>query len=671
MTFFHDTWSSVRIMHDVQKKRVSAELTRYIIRAGTALIAVGAVLIGYFGVVQEPTHSLDDLLALYSRPTFVVFASLFTLLFIGVLAIAHLAEWQLHVRLFRSDSGPGNHRSPGKKKRKPVQRRWSAPSLAPVAEVSESSSGIATPVLAIADEAARRGIPVERVLMHRNGLMSSLPRAGRGPMRDYGSTRARGTSSPSHAPMISDLEDLERKSTSAAAIAAAQHDPAVRRTCLGLAVAYGGASGTLSGACLLLAKSGVELLVLTIAGDNQFDRWQSWFLVVVMLLAALLQLWYLNKSLRLASPPLVCPLAFCFYNTSSIALGLVYFNQLGALSLTSIIFVVVGIAVLLAGVWMVSLHGHGSEIKAEEQEPLLSDVSETISSPTSSPLSSNVALQSPLVPSTDTGGVLANAGGVAGPHLPPPPSSIVVTEVGSTTNGAASPEAQSPEQTVKWRQKRRSRSGSESGNTFMGGLGLHMPGLPQHPRQQEEDMGEDDATDGVDQDQAGPSSPSNGDHALNHASPSKLQARNGSASRGMMASALLSPTSRKRRGLYEALLERGLSIGISPSSPGFHVGSSFELEPDMDGEGREARRIWRSRFAVRRTLSETDTGLATARRQRAQDIESGSVHQDERDEGSSSSAWSRVIPTLDIHALNDRLRKIKLDAGGWIGTLRS
>lgn len=54
---------------------------------GTALIAAGAVLIGYFGVVQEPNHSLDDLLALYARPPFIAFASVFALAFMGILAV--------------------------------------------------------------------------------------------------------------------------------------------------------------------------------------------------------------------------------------------------------------------------------------------------------------------------------------------------------------------------------------------------------------------------------------------------------------------------------------------------------------------------------------------------------------------------------------------------------
>ena len=68
------------------------------------------------------------------------------------------------------------------------------------------------------------------------------------------------------------------------------------------------------------------------------------------------QLWYLNKSLRLSDPTVVCPLAFCFYNTSSIAFGLVYFNQIGALKWWELLLVAIGTILLLTGVWIVSLH---------------------------------------------------------------------------------------------------------------------------------------------------------------------------------------------------------------------------------------------------------------------------------------------------------------------------
>lgn len=43
---------------------------------GTVLIAGGAVLIAVFGIVPEPTRSLDDLLELFKRPTFVAYFSI-------------------------------------------------------------------------------------------------------------------------------------------------------------------------------------------------------------------------------------------------------------------------------------------------------------------------------------------------------------------------------------------------------------------------------------------------------------------------------------------------------------------------------------------------------------------------------------------------------------------
>ncbi len=49
---------------------------------GTLLIAGGAVLIAIFGIVPEPTHSLEDLLVLLARPAFVAY---FTLLGFAVL----------------------------------------------------------------------------------------------------------------------------------------------------------------------------------------------------------------------------------------------------------------------------------------------------------------------------------------------------------------------------------------------------------------------------------------------------------------------------------------------------------------------------------------------------------------------------------------------------------
>ena len=85
------------------------------------------------------------------------------------------------------------------------------------------------------------------------------------------------------------------------------NDPAIERTRFLLAISFASISGILSGMCLIFAKSGVELLVLTIGGKNQFYRWQAWILLIGLGVFALLQLWYLHKGLVFADPTIVCP----------------------------------------------------------------------------------------------------------------------------------------------------------------------------------------------------------------------------------------------------------------------------------------------------------------------------------------------------------------------------
>ena len=56
---------------------------------GTLLIVAGAVLIARFGIVPEPTHSLEDLLALFARDAFVIYFSLLgATLFIVLAAVS-------------------------------------------------------------------------------------------------------------------------------------------------------------------------------------------------------------------------------------------------------------------------------------------------------------------------------------------------------------------------------------------------------------------------------------------------------------------------------------------------------------------------------------------------------------------------------------------------------
>ena len=77
-----------------------------------------------------------------------------------------------------------------------------------------------------------------------------------------------------------------------------------------LSMSYASTSGILSGMCLIFAKSGVELLLISINGNNQFWKWQAWMLILGLVAFALLQLWYLHKALKLADPTIVCPREF-------------------------------------------------------------------------------------------------------------------------------------------------------------------------------------------------------------------------------------------------------------------------------------------------------------------------------------------------------------------------
>ncbi|KAI5124700.1 hypothetical protein M0805_004306 [Coniferiporia weirii] len=137
---------------------------------------------------------------------------------------------------------------------------------------------------------------------------------------------------------------------------------AAARSRLFLAISYASVSGILSGMCLLFAKSGVELLLLTIGGNNQFWRWEAWVLLLGLIVFALLQLWYLQKSLVFADPTIICPLAFCFYNVSSIVNGLVYFDQFSLLSTLKLSLVSLGMVILLGGVWLVSFHAGSGRV---------------------------------------------------------------------------------------------------------------------------------------------------------------------------------------------------------------------------------------------------------------------------------------------------------------------
>ncbi|KAG0142001.1 hypothetical protein CROQUDRAFT_673789 [Cronartium quercuum f. sp. fusiforme G11] len=333
---------------------------------GTLLIGAGAVLIGVFGVLPADTnHNLAELIVLYSRIPFVVEMVILLFTLSVVCLVAHVAEFRLN-RHLRAVGSRNTKAEEEPEPNRPSARRLLQPSR------DDSQQTI-------------HGMLVPQRQRDPFWLRSRRPRSLSNPdftRRDspppqsathFTNTESRLTVSPlstSQVPThVNDSADIFSTAfeTEHAKPVTDKHQPVayninlppprdIARTKLFIGVAYGSTSGTLSGICLLFAKTGVELLILSLSGSgNQFRQFQTWLIILILLVAAILQLWYLNKALRLVNPTLICPLAFCFYNLSAIVSSLVYYDQLKLLSALQTGLITLGTVVLLMGVWIVSI----------------------------------------------------------------------------------------------------------------------------------------------------------------------------------------------------------------------------------------------------------------------------------------------------------------------------
>lgn len=374
------------------------------------------------------------------------------------------------------------------------------------------------------------------------------------------------------------------------------------------------------------------------------------------------QLWYLSQALRMADPTLVCPLAFCFYNTSSIAFGLVYFDQLDDISPGSLALVVFGVVVLLVGVLIVSMKPpQSSDAEAGLDE---ADEAQTQSMVESSPTESTAIMA-------------ANGAGVAGPHLPPPAFSVTSAEdtaAADQTHNNSSPESQSDAASPpakKTHHRRRSSGGT------LAGLGLHLPDYNSRQRR----LSDSDATEEL---PGGNTKSIASQRGRRHSTVAER--RNSDAQKQR---ALLRLNTRKANdSLYHSILNRGLSIGLSPSSPGFHVGSFSPCDEEEEEEvaraqqrsPREMARL-RQQRGPRRVFSEADASGVDATRRRSQDSSASSenetsqspepIHNDstlqapprpalerQSSAGTSSNLGVR-FPALDSGALTERLYSLR------------
>ncbi|KAI8063708.1 magnesium transporter NIPA-domain-containing protein [Gilbertella persicaria] len=229
---------------------------------GTALIVIGAGLIAGFGTVPEPNHTLEDLIKLYKRPSFIIYFSLVeAFIFIG-LSATHIVEHLMKIRPYD----------------------W----------------------------------------------LGAIP-------------------------------DLK----------------------MYLGISYGILGANISSQAMLFAKSGLELLMLSIfQHENQFVYPLTWAIVFALVFTAILQLYYLNRGVQLCDTIILVPLNFCSFNVSCLFNGLVYYNQVNRLYWWQLLVVLIGIISLICGVLVISLQQQPAPIMlSDDTDQSFCSTSSTYSQP--------------------------------------------------------------------------------------------------------------------------------------------------------------------------------------------------------------------------------------------------------------------------------------------------
>ncbi|KAI8638163.1 hypothetical protein BD408DRAFT_423432 [Parasitella parasitica] len=228
---------------------------------GTALIALGALLVGLFGVIPEPNHSLEDLIQLYRKSGFIIYFTILETVIVTLMLVTHYLEYRC------------------------------------------------------------AQIELKEEMEHKK--IHGYP-----------------------------LTDLKRW----------------------IGISYGILSGNVSSQSMLFAKSGIELIIISIVSqENQLQYPLTWFLLVMMILTGGLQLFYLNKGLRLCDTVILIPLSFCAFNVSCLFNGLVYYNQWHRFEYWQLMNVLFGVIITVAGVLLLSWQPQATKPATDEIGTLLSE----------------------------------------------------------------------------------------------------------------------------------------------------------------------------------------------------------------------------------------------------------------------------------------------------------
>ncbi|KAG7399276.1 NIPA-like protein 3 [Phytophthora boehmeriae] len=124
-------------------------------------------------------------------------------------------------------------------------------------------------------------------------------------------------------------------------------------------VGYAGLAGTLGGQSVLFAKSSAELLKVVFHGDTScFTRFPTYAIVLALIVCLLSQIRYLNGGLVHYDALSMVPVYQAYWVISGVLGGVIYFQEIRAFSVLQACMFVLGIAVSIFGVVLLSRRKH-------------------------------------------------------------------------------------------------------------------------------------------------------------------------------------------------------------------------------------------------------------------------------------------------------------------------
>ncbi|CAN8074752.1 unnamed protein product [Agarophyton chilense] len=125
---------------------------------------------------------------------------------------------------------------------------------------------------------------------------------------------------------------------------------------------YVGVSSLLGGVTVVCAKALSTFLRLTIEGNSQFGNFLPFLLVIILALAILAQLRYLNMAMAQFGNAQVIPVYYVLFTTCAMTSGVIMYREFDALTSRNIPFFL-GICSTMSGVFLVSRSVKASNAK--------------------------------------------------------------------------------------------------------------------------------------------------------------------------------------------------------------------------------------------------------------------------------------------------------------------